>query len=120
MNKTCMCSCMTPPLDYTTFESADDLKKFGPDRWCGESTVERCKHCGTLWLRYFVEYEAFASSGRWCQAPVTKHELTNLAEDDVLSHIASQPRYIFGGSFFKSMGKVGTKPFDPAFWVRTR
>lgn len=111
---------MALPLDYRVFESANDLKQFGPDRWYGEITVERCKQCGTLWLRYFIEYEAFTSSGRWCRAQVTEHELVNLTADDVLSHISSQPWYLYGGSFFKSAGQVGTKPFDLDYWLRTR
>lgn len=120
MEATQSCKCMTPPLHYQDVEqdAAGDL--FQEDRWGGEITVERCKSCGTKWIRYFIEYPAFTSSGRWCRAPVTDEVLRNLSADEVLAYIVNQPLYLYGGSFFGSSGKVGTRPVNPEFWVRTR
>lgn len=111
---------MTLPLDYRDFERDSTVEDFPDDRWGGEITVERCRRCGTLWLRYFIEHPNFTASGRWCRAPVTGQDLRTLTSDSVLAYLATQPFYIYGGSFFGSTGEVGYKPFDPAFWVRTR
>lgn len=113
------CKCMTPPLSYLDFEDAPGVPSFRDDKWGGEVSVERCKHCGTHWLQYFIEYPAFTSSGRWCRAPVTEDDLRELTSDAVLGFVAHRPRYLYGGSYFNSTGKVGTTAFDPELWVRT-
>src|SRR3712207_7104634 len=62
--------CMTPPFDYRDFDTSPlgvDMTK-GRN---GEVTVETCKACGSVWLRYFVEWEWYSESGRWYRGPVT-------------------------------------------------
>lgn len=113
------CKCMNPPLDYRDFEDDPTSPSFADDRWGGEVTVERCRHCGTKWLQYFIERPAFTSSGRWCRAPVTDGDLQGLTSDEVLALISKRPRYLYGGSYFRSTGKLGTTTFDPESWVRT-
>ena len=120
MNNNSQCSCLTPPLDYNAFEAADDLKHFGQDSRGGSITIERCKLCGRIWLNYFIEYESFTSSGRWCRAPVVMKDLATLTDENVLSHIANQPMYLYGGSFFNGIVCVGTSPFAPEHWLRPR
>ena len=35
------------------------------DNRYGDVELHVCRQCGTHWLRYFVEHEAFSRSGRW-------------------------------------------------------
>ncbi len=105
------CKCMTPPLDYRDFEVNPASDQFSDDRYGGEITVETCKHCGTHWLHYFVEYPAFTSSGRWCRGVVTDGELSKLTTDNALSFLESLPWYLYGGSYFDTPGTLGKGPF---------
>lgn len=111
MNAPTNCKCMTPPLDYRDFEIDSISNSFGEDQHGGEIAVERCLHCGTTWLRYFVEYPAFTSSGRWCRGVVTDQELAGLTSANALGFLERLPWYLYGGSFFRSTGKVGKGPF---------
>lgn len=111
MTERTACKCMTPPLDYRDFETHSASDQFSDDRYGGEITVEACKHCGMNWLRYFVEYPAFTSSGRWCRGIVTDDELSKLTTDNALSFLESLPWYLYGGSYFETTGKLGKGPF---------
>lgn len=105
------CTCMNPPLDYRDFESHPASDQFSEDRYGAEITVETCKHCGTHWLCYFVEYPAFTSSGRWCRGVVTDYEISKLTTDNALSLLEILPWYLYGGSYFGTTGKQGSGPF---------
>lgn len=101
------CVCMNPPLHYEDFEIDPASDTFRDDANGGEITVEKCRHCGTKWLRYFVEYPAFTSSGRWCRGVVTDEELAQLTTETVLPFLGDLPWHLYGGSYFKTTGKVG-------------
>ncbi len=58
------CKCMTPPFDYRDFDSVPlgiDMTKGRH----GEVTVETCKTCGSVWLRYFVGFAGAFRVGCW-------------------------------------------------------
>lgn len=105
------CKCMHPPLDYRDYDLDPASDIFGDDRNGGEITVEKCKHCSTKWLRYFVEYPAFTASGRWCRGVVTDSELADLTTENALSFLEQRPWYLYGGSYFDSTGKLGNGAF---------
>jgi hypothetical protein len=70
----------------------------------GEVSLERCKLCGVIWLRYFVEYEAITASGRWFRAPIPANVAARLEPVLAIPLLESLPWYYQGGSFFRSLG----------------
>lgn len=103
------CPCNTPPPPYQDFDS----EPFGVDltngRY-GEVTIETCQACGARWLKYFVEYEAFSRSGRWYRGLVSEEQLAGLTPSQAPALIASLPWYLYGGSYFDTVGRKGSGP----------
>ena len=106
------CVCMHPPLHHEDFELDPLSDTFSDDADGGEITVETCRHCGTKWLRYFIEHPAFPSSGRWWRGVVTDTELSGLTTNTVLDFLGRLPWHLYGGSYFGTPGMVGKgQPF---------
>lgn len=105
------CVCMHPPLHFEDFDVQPLACSGEEPPHGGEVSVETCRHCGTKWLKYFVEYPAFTASGRWCRGAVTNEELAYLSPASSLSFLEGLPWYLYGGSFFKSTGMVGRGRF---------
>lgn len=104
-----VCRCMTPPFNYQDFNSAS----LGVDETngrFGEVTIETCRACGAMWLRYFVEYEFFSESGRWYRGPVTWEMVWLLKPEQAPELLASLPWYFYGGSYFRTTGRKGSGP----------
>lgn len=103
------CLCMTPPFDYRDFETTplgvDETKGRN-----GEVSVETCKACGSLWLRYFVEWEWFSESGRWYRGLVTSELVESLKPEQAPELLSSLPWYFYGGSYFRTRGRKGSGP----------
>ena len=102
---------MHPPIDYRDYDRDMAASHFEDDQNGGEITVEKCKHCSTKWLRYFVEYPSVTSSGRWCRGVVTDAELAGLNTKNALSFLEQLPWYLYGGSHFDSKGALGRGVF---------
>jgi len=103
------CRCVTPPFHYLDYETASLGVDETNGRY-GEVTVETCKACGSIWLRYFVEYEFFKESGRWYRGRVTQELIESLKPEEALELLASLPWYFYGGSYFRTLGRVGSGP----------
>jgi len=101
------CRCMTPPFMYWDFDAVpvgvDGTKGRG-----GEVTLETCKACGSLWLRYFVEYEFFSQSGRWYRGLVTPEVVESLTPERAPELLQNLPWLFSGGSYFRSTGRRST------------
>ena len=101
------CLCMTPPfyyIDYETTPLGVDMTKGRH----GEVTVETCRACGSLWLRYFIEWEWLSESGRWFRGLVTPEMIESLKPEDAPELLASLPWYFYGGSYFRTLGRKGS------------
>lgn len=95
---------MTPPFSYLDYET----QVVGIDETngrSGEVTVEACKACGRLWLRYFVEYPSFSESGRWYRGLVTPRMVESLRPEQAPDVLAGLPWYFYGGSYFRTTGR---------------
>ena len=103
------CRCMTPPFHYLDFETESLGVDFTKGRH-GEVTVETCKACGSMWLRYFVEWEWLSESGRWSRGPVTPEMVESLKPEQALDLLSSLPWYFYGGSYFRTTGRKGSGP----------
>lgn len=103
------CRCMTPPFYYLDYDSMpigiDETKGRK-----GEVTLETCKACGQMWLRYFVEYEFFSESGRWYRGPVTPEMVESLKPEQAPELLASLPWRFSGGSYFRTQGSKSSGP----------
>jgi len=101
------CVCKTPPFDYRDYYE----QELGIDETnCryAEVSVLTCKACGSLWLRYLVEFEAFTSSGRWYRGLITQAMISTITPETAISVLESMPWYFYGGSFFNSYGQRGS------------
>ncbi|MEZ5728020.1 MAG: hypothetical protein R3E48_08570 [Burkholderiaceae bacterium] len=98
------CRCYNPPFDYRDFTSVP----IGIDKTNGrhgEVSEETCRLCGTKWLHYLVEYEAFTAAGRWFRAPISDDALATLTPEQSVPFIEQQPWHFRGGSYFGSRGR---------------
>jgi guanosine-3',5'-bis(diphosphate) 3'-pyrophosphohydrolase len=98
------CGCMTPPFYHWDFEK----RELGVTANYGEIQIETCKSCGTKWLRYFWEHEGFTASGRWYKGIIDDTSLPTLKPENCVKYLESLPWYIYGGSYFNTMGKRGS------------
>lgn len=103
------CRCMTPPFNYQDYDS-ELLGIDDTNGRSGEVTIEICKACRSMWLRYFVEYESFSQSGRWYRGLVTPEMVKSLTPEQAPELLASLPWCFYGGSYFRSTGRRGSGP----------
>ena len=80
-------------------------KDLGMDQNFAEVALLVCPVCGTRWLRYFYEEEAFTASGRWYLGAVTSEQAAHLTAAAAKATLDSLDWYYFGGSYFN--GKSG-------------
>lgn len=101
------CRCYSPPFDCA-FVSTPIGIDMTNGRY-GEVSCETCALCGTKWLHYFVEYEAFTASGRWFRAPISDEALATLAPEQAVAFLEQQPWHFLGGSYYQSRGQRSTR-----------
>ncbi len=85
--------------DFRQFKSST----VGVDQTDGrfaDVSLETCRSCGKVWLRYFVEYEAFSRSGRWARGIVTLDQARAMTPETALDTLDTLPRFVRGGSYF--------------------
>lgn len=98
------CKCLEKPLPFEQYET---VKNIGIDKTngrFGEVEIWRCKKCARLWLRYFVEYESFAKSGRYFMGLISPSEIEDLTPEDAISYLNRLDWHLFGGSYFGGQG----------------
>lgn len=107
------CKCFDPHEKAEWSQSVDI--GMTDDYW--DVTRLRCAHCGTLWVRAFLEYEAFSRSGRHYRAPVSDEQIQGVSPEEALEHIEAAEFRIAGGSYFdgrdhvtKGPGKLSRQP----------
>jgi hypothetical protein len=98
---------MTPPFFYLDYESVSLGVDETKGRY-GEVTVETCKACGSVWLRYFIEWEWYSESGRWYRGWVTPEMIESLKPEQAPALLESLPWYFYGGSYFRTPGRKGS------------
>lgn len=98
------CVCFAPGAHVKWIDSLD----IGTTDRYWEVTRMRCAHCGTLWVRAFLEYEAFSRSGRHYRAPTTDQAIGGVTAEDALHVIELAPFKIAGGSRFDGQERIVT------------
>ncbi|GAB3714299.1 hypothetical protein GCM10027592_53990 [Spirosoma flavus] len=99
------CQCHKPPILYsdytTTFVGVDETNGRFAD-----VAVEICRHCGTAWITYQIESEAFERSGKWFRGVLEPKDL-KIRPEDVVTYLGQLDWYIYGGSYWNSSGTYG-------------
>ena len=106
------CVCEQGSAPYTQFES----RNLGCDETEGrfaDVSVNRCRSCSRLWLRYLVEYEAFSRSGRWARGLIGEDAAVAITPEAAVAHLNGLEWYLYGGSYFD--GIVGRRS-GPMRW----
>jgi len=103
------CRCRQPPFDFKDFVRKDIGVDTNRGRF-GDVAVERCVHCGSLWLTYQVAYEAFTASGRWFRGPIAEDVAARIRPDEAIPFLERLEAYFQGGSYFKSSGEISSGP----------
>ncbi|MGA0606575.1 hypothetical protein ACO2Q0_11285 [Phenylobacterium sp. VNQ135] len=106
------CVCEQASARYTEFES----RPVGCDETEGrfaDVTIERCRSCGRLWLRY--EYEAFSRSGRWARGRISDDEAATVTPETAIAYLNGLSWYLYGGSYFDGVGgrRSGAMRWNP-------
>ncbi len=100
------CSCYKPPF------MADDyiIKDIGVDAAQsrnGEVSFQQCKKCGSHWVKYLYEQEAFSNSGRWFRGILSIEKSNTLTPENTVDYLETLDWYFYGGSFFQGQIRVG-------------
>ena len=98
-----LCHCSEPPFNFQDYEVTDVGVDETNGRF-GEVTLHRCRKCGTLWLKYLIELEAFSNSGRWYRGQITPEQAKSLTPENAATILASLEWHFYGGSYFNSTG----------------
>lgn len=100
------CSCYEPPFIATDYI----IKEIGTDATLsryGEVSFQQCKKCGSQWVKYLYEQEAFSNSGRWFRGIISKERINTLTPENTVGYLESIDWYFYGGSFFNGQIRVG-------------
>lgn len=98
------CACCLATASSQQFETFRNVGIDETDGRYAEVKILRCVECQGLWLRYFVEYEAFSRSGRWARGSVSEAEATAITPAAAGSAFEHMLGYLYGGSYFGSSG----------------
>lgn len=100
--------CQTPPFHYSNYNE----RALGEDEHGAEVSIATCMHCGTSWLRYFVEYPSFSRSGRWWKVAMSPEQATAISPHSAKAFIEAQSEAFVGGSYFNSTGFKEQAPVE--------
>lgn len=103
------CACEQPDAGYKLFRSRG-LGRDDTDGRFADVSLERCRRCGRLWLRYFVEYEAFSRSGRWARGLISDEAAEAMTPADATHYLHERPWYLYGGSYFEGRSGMAGGP----------
>ncbi|HNV71023.1 MAG TPA: hypothetical protein PKO06_15075 [Candidatus Ozemobacteraceae bacterium] len=97
------CKCMNPPFEGDVFRWQEVGTDMTFARY-GEVKLATCNTCGSLWVRYFIEDEAFSRSGRWFMGQISKETADTLTPENAVDIINSLEWHYCGGSYYSSAG----------------
>ena len=100
------CACHVPPFRFTDYETVD----LGADPRGAEVSLETCRRCGQVWLKYLIEEPHYSRSGRWWRATVPPERRGEIGAANARAFVEAQPAGFVGGSFFDSTGKSVSGP----------
>jgi hypothetical protein len=96
------CPCMAPPV------TADNFKPYiswYDEAHYGYAEVLICKKCASHWLKYTLEFEGYAGSGRWYRGLLNPLKSRQSQISDPTKYLSELPWYIHGGLYFNHNGE---------------
>lgn len=69
-----------------------------------EISLQTCKHCGNVWLKYLIEDPSRSGSRRWWRVLVPASQVPGITADNAKAFIQNQTECSVGGSYFGSTG----------------
>lgn len=81
------------------------VRDLGLDDHLAQVSLLACPECGTYWLRYSYEVEAFTGSGRWFLGTLPARQVLALTVASARETLERLDWYYYGGSYFG--GRVG-------------
>lgn len=105
------CRCLTPPFHFANYEE----QSVGVDdsSWrYADVDILTCRTCGTKWLNYFFEHEAYRQSNQWYCAIIAPELVDSVTPYNAAEFIGSQPWYFYGGGYWRTTGRAGRGPFE--------
>ncbi|MCE3074606.1 hypothetical protein [Chryseobacterium gwangjuense] len=100
------CACEKPTSDYTEYRSSE-LSIDQTNGRNAEVSIQQCKLCQRIWIHYFVEFVSVSQSGRWYKGIVSKKDRSQITLENAVEFLESLEWYVYGGSYFESMGEFG-------------
>ena len=100
------CTCSFPPFRYTDFETVE----LGADRHGAGVSLETCRRCARVWLKYLIEEPHQSRSGRWWRVVVPPERRDPITAASARTFIEAQQEGFVGGSCFDSTGKIVSGP----------
>ncbi len=102
----CECKCCIPPFNFQNFSKTH----LGEDASGAEITLDRCTHCGQLWLNYLIEDPSFSHSTRWWRVVLTLEQKQGISAATSRGFIEQQAWCFIGGSYYGSSGNRSEAP----------
>lgn len=97
------CHCLQAPFNFEDYE----ISHLGVDDSGGryaEVTLEKCRTCGTWWLKYLIEQEWHSNSGRWYRGQISDEEAKRVTTHNAAAMLGGLEWHFYGGSYFNSRG----------------
>jgi hypothetical protein len=110
-----MCRCAEPDARFDQFREWRSLPADETEGRFADVSILECVSCGHLWVRYHVEYEGLAKSGRWARGRIHAGRAASIRSEEVPEHLAELDGYLFGGSRFDGASgtRSGAMPWGP-------
>lgn len=106
------CACEKPTASYTEFRTS----ALGIDNTHGknaEVSIQQCKLCQRIWIRYDFNADVTPESGKWYKGMVSKKDRPQITPENALEYLESLEWYVYGGGFFKNTTAFGAGKIDP-------
>ncbi|NND82913.1 MAG: hypothetical protein HKN50_10840 [Gammaproteobacteria bacterium] len=97
------CRCSEPPFYYKDYESKD-IGVDPNDPKFGEVSMDLCRSCDKLWLKYHIEWDGYSRSGRWYRGEVTPEQAEGITPQKAAELLKMAEWHFKGGSYYKSGG----------------
>lgn len=105
------CACEKPTASYTEFKTS----ALGIDQAHGknaEVSIQQCKLCQRIWIRYAFNADSTPESGKWYKGMVSKKDRPQITPENALEYIEGLEWYVYGGGFFGNTTAFGVGKID--------
>jgi hypothetical protein len=100
------CACRQPPFPARDYR----IDELGEDAHGAAASLQTCRRCGAVWLKYLVEEPHFSRSGRWWRVEVAPGREGLATAATARACVEAAPCGFAGGSWFDSAGHAVAAP----------